>query len=170
MDVVTAYLYGSLDADIYMKLLEGFNLSDDAISKEDYSIKLNKSLYGLKQSGRMWYNRLSEYLLQEGYKNDPMCIFIKKYENGFAIIVVYIDDINIIGTPKELSKAIDCLKKEFEMKNLGRTKFCLGLQVEYLENGILLHQEAYITKVLKRFYMDKSHPLCTPMIFNGMVI
>ena len=65
MDVVTAYLYGSLDSDIYMKIPEGFNLPDanSSGSREDYSIKLNKSLYGLKQSGRMWYNRLSEYLL-----------------------------------------------------------------------------------------------------------
>ena len=62
MNVVIAYLYGSLDNDIYMKLPEGFNLPNKANSKEDYSIKLNKSLYGLKQSGRMWYNRLSEYL------------------------------------------------------------------------------------------------------------
>nr|KYP45552.1 Retrovirus-related Pol polyprotein from transposon TNT 1-94 [Cajanus cajan] len=149
-----------------MKLLEGFNLPDNAISKEDYSIKLNKSLYGLKQSGCMWYNRLSEYLLQKGYKNDPIfpCIFIERSENRFFIIVVYVDDINIIGTPEELSKAIDCLKREIEMKNLGRTKFCLGLHVEYLKNGILVHQETYITKVLKRFYMDKSHPLCTPMV------
>jgi len=70
MDVVTAYLYGSLENDIYMKLPEEFNLPNKANSKEDYSIKLNKSFYGLKQSGRMWYNRLSEYLLKEGYKND----------------------------------------------------------------------------------------------------
>nr|KYP45741.1 Retrovirus-related Pol polyprotein from transposon TNT 1-94 [Cajanus cajan] len=165
IDVVTAYLYGSLDADIYMKLPEGFNFPDDAISREDYSIKLNKSLYC-----RMLYNRLSEYLLQEGYKNDPicLCIFIKGSENGFTIIVVYVDDINIIETPEELSKAIDCLKKEFEMKDLGRTKFCLGLQVEYLENEILVHQEAYITKVLKRFYMDKSNLLCIPMVVRSL--
>nr|KYP48429.1 Retrovirus-related Pol polyprotein from transposon TNT 1-94 [Cajanus cajan] len=129
MDVVTTYLYDSLDADIYMKFLEGFNLPNDVISREDYSIKLNKSLYGLKQSGRIWYNRLSEYLLQEGYKKDPICpcIFIKRSKNGFTIIIVYVDDINIIGTPEELSKEIDCLKKEFEMKDLGRTKFCLEL-------------------------------------------
>nr|KYP55779.1 Retrovirus-related Pol polyprotein from transposon TNT 1-94 [Cajanus cajan] len=109
----------------------------------------------------MWYNQLSEYLLQEGYKKDPICpcIFIKRSKNRFVIIVVYVDDINIIGTLEELSKVIDCLKKEFEIKDLGRTKFCLGLQVEYLENGILVHQEAYITRMLKRFYMDKSRPL-----------
>ena len=166
--VVTTYLYGSLDNDIFMKLPEGFNLpeANSSVTQEDYSIKLNKSLYGLKQSGRMWYNRLSEYLLKEGYKNYSVCpcIFMKRSENEFAIIAVYVDDINIIGTPEELPKAIDCLKKEFEMKDLGKTKFCLGLQIEHLNNGIFVHQETYIAKVLKRFYMDKSHPLPTPMV------
>ncbi|KAJ9548209.1 hypothetical protein OSB04_020752 [Centaurea solstitialis] len=74
IDVVTAYLYGSLDTDIYMKLPEGLKLPESCkmSSQEHCSIKLNKSLYGLKQSGRMWYNRLSEYLLKEGYKNDSI--------------------------------------------------------------------------------------------------
>ena len=147
MDVVTAYLYGSLDSDIYMKIPEEFSLSDanSSGSREDYSIKLNKYLYGLKQSGRMSYNRLSEYLLKEGYKNDSVCpcIFLKRSANEFAIIVVYVDDINIIGTPKELPKAIDCLKKEFEMKDLGKTKFCLRLEIEHLNNGIFVHQELF---------------------------
>ena len=127
MDVVTAYLYGSFDSDIYMKIPKGFNLPDanSSGSGEDYSIKLIKSLYGLKQFGHMWYNRLNEYLLKEGYENDSVCpcIFMKRPGNEFAIIVVYVDDINIIGTPEELPKAIDCLKKEFEMKDLGKTKF-----------------------------------------------
>ncbi|KAK2443387.1 hypothetical protein QL285_014496 [Trifolium repens] len=172
MDVVIAYLYGSLDSDIYMKLPEGFNFPEthSTRSREEYSIKLNKSLYGLKQSGRMWYNRLSEYLLKEGYANDSICpcIFIKRSGKEFAIIAVYVDDINIIGTPGELPKAIDCLKKEFEMKDLGKTKLCLGLQIEHLNDEIFVHQGAYITKVLKRFYMDKSHPLSTPVIVRSL--
>ncbi|KAK2410302.1 hypothetical protein QL285_045673 [Trifolium repens] len=93
---------------------------------------------------------------------------MKRSGNDFAIIAVYVDDINIIGTPKELSKAINCLKKEFEMKDLGKTKFCLGLQIEHLNNGIFVHQEAYIAKMLKRFYMDKCHPLSTPMIVRSL--
>ena len=64
-------------------------------------------------------------------------VFIRKDPSEFAIIAVYVDDINIVGTPNELTKAIDCLKKEFEMKDLGRTKFCLGLQIEYLNKGVL---------------------------------
>ena len=75
MDVVTAYLYGSLDTDIYMKIPEGFKMPEALKSKpkEICAIKLQRSLYGLKQSGRMWYNRLSEHLLKKGYVNNPIC-------------------------------------------------------------------------------------------------
>jgi len=59
------------------------------------------------------HNRLIEYLLKEGYKNDHICscIYMKRSKNEFTIIIVYVDDINIIGTPNELTKAIDYLKK-----------------------------------------------------------
>ena len=57
-----------------------------------YSIKLQRSLYGLKQSGRMWYNHLSEYLLKEGYVNNSICpcVFIKKSKNELTIIAIYV--------------------------------------------------------------------------------
>ena len=55
MDMVTPYLYGSLDNDIYMKIHEGYKMLETYNSKARsmYSIKLQRSLYGLKQSGRM---------------------------------------------------------------------------------------------------------------------
>ena len=54
----------------------------------------------------MWYNRLSECLHKEGYINDPICpcVFIKKDGSNFVIIAVYVDDLNLIGTPEELQK------------------------------------------------------------------
>lgn len=172
MDVITAYLYGELDTDIYMKVPEGLKLPDAASNKPRamFSIKLRRSLYGLKQSGRMWYNRLSKYLLKEGYTNDPVCpcVFIKKLESGFAIVAVYVDDMNLIGTPKELQKTADYLKREFEMKDLGKTKYCFSLQIEHSADGILVHQSNYTEKVLKRFGMDKAHPLSTPMIVRSL--
>jgi hypothetical protein len=77
----------------------------------------------------MWYNRLSEYLLKEGFENNPIClrVFIKKLESVFAIIAIYVDDLNFVETPKELTKTVTYLKNELEMKDLGKTKFCLGL-------------------------------------------
>ena len=73
--------------------------------------------------------------------NNPICpcIFIKKSETRFAIITVYVDDLNLIGTPKELTRTTNYLKKEFEMKDLGKIKFCLGLQIEHFPNGVLVH-------------------------------
>ena len=135
-----------------------------------YSIKLRRSLYGLKQYGRMWYNRLSEYLIKDGYINNPICpcVFIKKSKLGFTILAVYVDDINLFGTPKELTKAAIYLRDEFEMKHLGKTKYCLGLQIEHKSNGILIHQSTYVKKVLKQFNMDKAHPLSSPMIVRSL--
>ena len=172
MDVITAYLYGSIDSDIHMKIPEGFKLPEAVSTKPRsmLSIKLQRSLYGLKQSGRMWYNRLSEYLLKEGYVNNPICpcVFIKKSETGFAIIVVYVDDLNLVGTPEELTKTAEYLKKEIEMKDFGKTKFCIGLQIEHFPNGVLVHQSTYIKKILKRFNMDKAHPLSSPMVVRSL--
>ena len=135
MDVITAYLYGSIDNDIYMKIPKRFKLpkANNIKPRNTCLIRLQQSLYGLKQSERMWYNRFSEYLLKEGYANNPICqcIFIKKSESGFAIIAVYIDDLNLFGTLEEVTRTTKYLKKEFEMKDLGKTKFCLGLQIEH---------------------------------------
>ena len=127
MDVITAYLYGSID----MKIPIGFKLPEANNTKPHNMclIKLQRSLYGLKQSERIWYNRLNEYLLKEGYANNPICpcIFIKKLETEFAIIAVYVDDLNLIKTLEELTRTTKYLKKEFEMKDLRKTKFCLDL-------------------------------------------
>ena len=151
MNVITIYLYGSMDNDIYIKIPKGFKLPEANSTKPRsmYLIKLQRSLYGYKQSGRMWYNRLSEYLLKEGYMNNPICpcIFIKKSETGFAIIAVYVDDLNLVGTPEELTRTTNYLKKEFEMKDLGKTKFYQCLQIEHFPNGVLAHQSTYIKKV-----------------------
>ncbi|KAM1826234.1 hypothetical protein ACFX13_025608 [Malus domestica] len=143
MDIVTAYLYGDLDTKIYMKVSEGLTLTGSNISKPQntLSIRLRRSLYGLKQSGIMWYNRLSEYWTSKGYVNNELCriVFIKKSHSGFMIVAIYVDDMNLIGTPKELARTTAHLKSEFEMKDLGKTQYYLDLEIEYCSNGILVH-------------------------------
>jgi len=78
----------------------------------------------------VWHNRLIEHLLKEGYKNDPICscIYMKRSKNEFVITIIYVDDINIVGTPNEFIKSIDCLKKEFEMKDLEKAKFLFEIK------------------------------------------
>jgi len=67
-----------------------------------------------------------------------MC-FYKEVRYDFVIIVVYVDDLNIIETHEEIPKIVNYLKKEFMMKDLGKTRFYLGLQIEHLADGILIH-------------------------------
>ncbi|KAL6567812.1 hypothetical protein OROGR_001480 [Orobanche gracilis] len=113
-----------------------------------------------------------KYLIGKGYKNYEMCpcVFIKKTSSGFAIIAVYVDDMNIIGTLDEIRETTSYLKTEFEMKDLGKTRFCLGIQIEHRACGILIHQSAYVQKMLTRFNMDKAHPVSTPMIGRSLDI
>jgi hypothetical protein len=84
---------------------------------------------------------LKEFLLNKGYSNsdDYPCVFIRKSTTGLCIISVYVDDLNIIGHTKDIDEACNHLKTEFEMEDLGNTKFCLGLQLEHLQIGILIH-------------------------------
>jgi hypothetical protein len=112
MDVVTAYLYESLNSNIYMKVPNGISVSIMNANHNIYCVNLVKSLYGLKQLGRIWYNRLKEFLLKKGYSNsdDCPCVFI-------------------IGHAKVIDEAHNHLKREFEMKDLGKTKFYLVLQI-----------------------------------------
>ena len=95
----------------------------------------------------MWYNCLSQCLLKEGYVNNSICpcVFIKEVATGFSTIAIYVDDLNLIGTPEELIKTIDYLKKKFEMKDLGKTKYCLWLQIKHC-SGVLIHQSTYTEK------------------------
>ena len=71
-------------------------------------------------------------------------------------------------TPEELTKTTNCLKNEFEIKDLDKTKFCLDLKIEHLSNEILIHQSMYLEKVMKHFYMDKAHHLSTPMVGRSL--
>jgi hypothetical protein len=122
MDIVAAYLYGPLDSDIYMKVPNGISILNIQINCNMYCVKLTKSLYDL-QSGRMWYNWLKEFLLNKGYFNndDCPCVFIKISQTGFCIISIYVDDMNIIGHRRDIDKASNHLKTEFEIKDLGKT-------------------------------------------------
>jgi hypothetical protein len=114
----------------------------------------------------MWYNRLSDFLSLKGYTNndDCPCVFIKKSSTGFCIISVYVDDLNIIGSEKDINEARHHLKTKFEMKDLGQTKFCLGIQLDYLPSRIFIYQSAYIQKVLEKFNMDKAYRVKTPTV------
>ena len=76
----------------------------------------------------------------------------------------------MIGTPEELKETANYLKKEFEIKDFGKMRFYRDLQIERNYSGMLVHQSNYTENVLKRFGMDKVHPLSTPMVVRSLDI
>jgi hypothetical protein len=95
-------------------------------------------------------------------------VFIRKSSTGFCILLVDVGDLNIIGHAKDIDEAHNHLMKDFEMKDLGKTKFYLGLQIEHLQMSILVHESAYVKKVLEKFNRDKACPLRTLMIVRAL--
>ena len=160
MDVVTAFLIPDLEEEIYMVQPEGFD------GKEGLVCKLQKGLYGLKQSARIWNARLCQHLKSLGFQQsscDP-CIFINNASG--VIIAVWVDDLIILG--KDLSsidKVKEGLRAEFEMKDLGELQYFLGIQVQRDRSKRQLHinQSGYINSILERFGMEDSKPAPTPI-------
>jgi hypothetical protein len=94
----------------------------------------------------MWYNQLKEFLLNKGYTNsdDCPCVFIRKSTTRFCIILVYVDDLDIIGHTKDIDEAHNHRKTKFEINDLGKTKFYLELQPEHIHTSILVHHSTYV--------------------------
>ena len=131
---------------------------------------MKKCLYGLKQSPREWYRRLSTFLESCDFKAttfDP-CVFVRRLSNanpGSALYIsIYVDDIVMFGPQcRQADELVDVLKKEFEITDLGIASWLLGLQIKHDTHGIHLSQQSYIKRVLSRFGMASARPALTPM-------
>ncbi|CAM6124024.1 unnamed protein product [Calypogeia fissa] len=133
--------------------------------KRELAVQVLRSVYGLKQSGRTWYKRFKAEMLTLNFITADIapCLFLKQEGDDFVIIAIYVDDINIFGTAIITAQTIEILKKTFEMRDIGKPNYCLGLQFNYPQTGILINQSTYTEKILKQFNMDSAHPVSTPM-------
>jgi len=101
MDIKTAYLNAPIDCEIFMEQAEGFEVPSECGS-EKLVYRLNKTLYGLKQSGRNWNGMLHSYLLENCFVQSDVdhCVYVKQCENEMIVIVVWVDDM-IIGASND---------------------------------------------------------------------
>ena len=81
---------------------------------------------------------------------------------------MYVDELNLVRTHEELTRQKKYLKNEFRMKDLGKTKKFLGLHIKHFPFGVLVHQSKKTKKILKHFYMDKTHSLSSPMVVHSL--
>ncbi|GKD10222.1 putative ribonuclease H-like domain-containing protein, partial [Tanacetum coccineum] len=154
MDVKSAFLYGTIEEEVYVTQPPGFKEPD----YPDKVYKVVKALYGLHQAPRAWYETLANYLLGNGFKRGKIdqTLFIKKQKGDILLVQVYVDDIIFGSTNNELCARFEKLMKDkFQMSSIGELTFFLGLQVAQKEDGIFISQDKYVTEILKKFnYTD----------------
>ena len=127
---------------------------------------MKKSLYGLKQSSRQWYEKLSNLLLTCGYSHAHAdhSLFIKAHNSEFIALIVYVDDIVLTGNSlAEIERIKHILHINFHIKDLGKLKYFLGIEVAHSDKGISLCQRKYCLDLLKDSGMLGCKPSSTPM-------
>ncbi|WJX24547.1 hypothetical protein P8452_13641 [Trifolium repens] len=162
MDVKSAFLNGVISEEVYVKQPPGF----EDLKNPDYVYKLKKSLYGLKQAPRAWYERLSNFLLENGFQKGQIdnTLFRKTSKKDILIIQIYVDDIIFGSTNASLCKSFSKLMQdEFEMSMIGELKFFLGIQINQGKDGTYIHQSKYTKELLKKFNLEDCKIMSTPM-------
>jgi len=131
--------------------------------------RLKKSLYGLKQSPRAWFGRFTLAMKKYGFKqsNSDHTLFLKRRNGLVTCLIIYVDDMIITGNDEEeMTRLKVNLFKEFEMKDLGRLKYFLGIEVLRSRQGIFICQKKYVLDLLAETGMIDCKPVDTPMMVN----
>nr|GEU45489.1 Gag-Pol polyprotein [Tanacetum cinerariifolium] len=162
MDAKTAFLYGPLKEEVYVKQLDGF--VDPYHPDKVYRLK--KALYGLKQAPKAWYDELSNFLVSKGFSKGSIdtTLFITKHREYILLVQIYVDDIIFGFTNLKLSKQLEKLMhSKFEMSLMGELKFFLGIQINQSPCDIFINQDKYAQEILLKHGMTSCDSIGTPM-------
>ena len=157
MDYTNAFAQSTLAEEVYMEIPKDFMTSE---KNNDYVLKLNKSLYGLRQAPLSWFAHLTEHLEQQGFVPSKVdqCLFINHDKKIFCL--VYIDNVVWVAPDRQwINKVLELLKDEFEMTGEGDVAAFLGIQFKHLSGReIEMQQIGLIERVLKATGLQDCNP------------
>jgi hypothetical protein len=165
MDVKIVFLNDNVEEELYMMQPEGF------VDPKDVGkvCKLQHSIYGLKQASQSWNLRFDKVIKAFGFVQNfsEPCIYKKVSGSSIAFLILYVDDILLIGNNIELLESVKgYLNISFSMKDLDEAASILGIKI-YMDRSrrlIALSQSTYLDKILKKFGMDESKKGFWPML------
>ncbi|GKC04409.1 retrovirus-related pol polyprotein from transposon TNT 1-94 [Tanacetum coccineum] len=163
MDVKTAFLNDELREVVYVSQPKGFVDPDNLT----HVYRLKKALYGLKHAPQTWYDMLSSFLLSQNFSKgavDPI-LFTRKEGKDIIMVQIYVDDIIFASTdPSLCDKFADKMSSKFKMSMMVKMSFFLRLQISQSPRGIYINQTKYALEILKKYGMDSSDSVDTPMV------
>ena len=162
-DVTGAYLNADIDREIFLMQPPGYSVGPN------YCLKLKKGLYGLKQSGRLWYQKIKSILLELGFKKVQIENNIFYNSDRSLIIGVYVDDLKILGRTKEMIEHFIKQLQEIgklKVKYSDKLQLLLGINFTVERDTIYLDQKLKIEELAKKANIrnttSQSVPLMTP--------
>ncbi|KAL9233094.1 hypothetical protein vseg_008132 [Gypsophila vaccaria] len=161
MDVHNAFLHGDLSEEVYMRMPPGFSRG-----VQGKVCRLRKSLYGLRQAPRCWYAKLASALIAYGFEMSisDNSLFTYRKNSVELHILVYVDDLVIAGNQSAaISDFKSYLSKNFFMKDLGKLKYFLGIEVARNSTGMFLCQRKYTLDLLSETGLLGCKPVSVPM-------
>ena len=164
VDISYAFTNSDIDVEIYMRQPQGFRQGG-----KNMVCKLNKSLYGLRQSPRLWGEMLAKVLYGMGFSKtySDSSLFILDRDNIKIIVPVFVNDIILASKSKDkLDDFVIELGKHFKLRDLGDTTYLLGVEItrNRREKKLFISQQQYILNKLDDFGMSDCKPVGTPMI------
>ena len=149
-DVDRAFVQSRLDGNVFLRLPRGCGKMSGKV------VRLNKSLYGLKQASRTWHAHLTACLLRLGFEQclTDVCVF-RLIEDGRVTItaVVHVDDIFAVGQKERCDRLCVELNRTFPVKNLGELKWYGGCH--YLRDRkrgtLTISQQSFEEELVNKF-------------------
>lgn len=159
-DVTAAFLNGMLKEEIYMRPPPGFE-------EGNFVLKLDKSIYGLKQAANVWYNTFSDALHSIGFQKSKSdsCLHIYNRDSQTVFVISHVDDtLWVSKSAKLIEKLTMELAKFFEMKDLGEVHHFLGLEIKKDADGCFsMCQSTYIDRIAKTHILEGLKPQTIPI-------
>lgn len=165
LDVKSAFLNGVLQEEVYVSQPKGYAKE----GREHMVYRLLKALYGLRQAPRAWYARLNQYLLKLGFVKCPFehAVYLKHDGADSLIVGVCVDDLIVTGTNvSDILKFKGEMGREFDMSDLGKLSYYLGLEVAPGCGFIQIRQTSYAKKVLERAGLAECNSVKYPIEYK----
>jgi len=162
MDVKNVFLHGDLQEEVYMEQPPGY--VDQ--THPNLVCRLKKILYSLKQTPKVWSDKIGWYLVISGFQtsNANFSLYVKKTNRGIVVIVIYVDDLIITrDSDVNIFNLKKLLKQKFEMKDLGELRYFFGIEIIQSPKGIWLLQRQYALNKLSEYEMMGCKPISIPL-------
>ena len=167
LDFHTAYLNANIDKEIYVEQPKGY--AEKSSDGQKLVWKLNKSLYGLKQSGRNWNILLDNYLKSQNFSRSYVdsCLYFRFNGNAMFFILIWVDDLLLCSNDdEELLFFKRKLSSQFKMNDVGKLQWFLGIEFKFYKDSVSMSQSNFILKLLERFNMSDCNPKLVPCELN----